>query len=395
MIRHNKPITVLFLFGRLDSDNGITSYCETIMRGLKGAGDRVVVVTGPISVTPASQHRLDNLMEFADELLVLPSIGRFKLLLQSLKFTLAITRRQHVDVIAPQGFKMLPLAKLLTFCSGKPAVVVFHGGAASHVGKEGSLKEKLYYYLTTKLFAAKKFIAMSYETSQFMIDTCGIAPERIVSVPNGVNLAHFRPPTAAERHIARASFNIPQSGLVCVLSARVSSDKGHNLVVQAVRHLRLNRPDISVVCLFAGSTAHGPEIVAQALQDEKDRESFHFLGFVSGDVLRQAYWASDIVLLPSQIEGFGIAVVEGMACGCVAIRTPAAGCKDQIIDGVTGFVVPFNDSLAIADKILVLNDAERLRTMRVSARAHAVANFSEDDMIARTLGAYRAASGAV
>ncbi len=395
MIRDNRPMTVLFLFGRLDSDNGITSYCETIMRGLKAAGDRVVVVTGPITVTPASQHRLDNLMAFADEFQVLPTIGRFKLLLQSLQFTLAITRRQHVDVIAPQGFKMLPLAKLLRFCSGKPAVVVFHGGAASHLGREGSLKEKLYYYLTTKLFAARKFIAMSYETSQFMINTCGIAPERIVAIPNGVNLAHFRPPTAAERYAARASFNIPQSGLVCVLSARVSIDKGHNLVVQAVRHLRLDRPEMSIVCLFAGSTDHGPEIVAQALQDEKDHEAFRFLGFVGGDVLRQAYWASDIVLLPSLKEGFAIAIAEAMACGCVAIRTPAGGCRDQIIDGVTGFVVPFDDSLAIADKITVLNDPERLQTMRVSARAHALANFSEDDMIARTLGAYRAASGAV
>jgi glycosyltransferase involved in cell wall biosynthesis len=159
--------------------------------------------------------------------------------------------------------------------------------------------------------------------------------------------------------------------------------------------LRRNRPEISIVCLFAGSTADGSEILAQALEDGQDHEAFRFLGFVGGDVLRQAYWASDIVLLPSLIEGFPIAIAEAMACGCVAIRTPAGGCRDQIIDGVTGFVVPFHDSLAIADKLTVLNDAERLQTMRVSARAHAVANFSEDDMIARTLGAYRAASGAV
>jgi hypothetical protein len=124
MIGHDEPITTLFLFRRMDCDNGIATYSETIMRGLKSAGDRVIVVTGPITVTAASQQRLDNLMALADEWRVLPTIGRYKLLYQSLKFVLAIARRQHVDVFCPQGFKMLPLAKLLTIFSGKQAVVV-------------------------------------------------------------------------------------------------------------------------------------------------------------------------------------------------------------------------------------------------------------------------------
>jgi glycosyltransferase involved in cell wall biosynthesis len=235
---------------------------------------------------------------------------------------------------------------------------------------------------------------MSYETSQFMTETCGIDAKRIVSIPNGVDIAHFRPPTADEKYNARAAFNVPQAGLVCVLSGRVSIDKGHNLVIDAVRFLRRAFPQISIICLFAGSTGSGAEIVARAILDAEDQEAFRFLGFLSGNLLRQAYWASDFVLLPSLIEGFPIAIAEAMACGCVAIRTPAGGCRDQIIDGVTGFVVPFGDSVAIANKIVMLNDAERLQTMRAAARAHVVANFGQDDMIARTVDAYRTASTA-
>jgi glycosyltransferase involved in cell wall biosynthesis len=395
MTKPKKSITALFLLRRLDCDNGITSYCETIMRGLKKAGDRVVVVTGPITVTPASQQRLDSLMALADEWRVLPKIGQLKLLYQSLKAVLPIIRSQNADVICPQGFKMLPLTKLLSLFSGKPAVVVFHGGAASHVGEEGSLKERMYYTSVTKIFAAAKFISMSSETSEFMTGTCGINPARIVVIPNGVDISHFRPPSAAEQRDARAFFNIRESSLVCVLSGRVSLDKGHHLAVEAVRHLRLSHPEIPIVCLFAGSTGSGVEILEQALQDANDHKAFRFLGFVSGDLLRQAYWAADIVLLPSLIEGFPIAVAEAMACGCVAIRTPAGGCRDQIIEDVTGFVVPFGDSQALADKINLLTDAARLARMRAAARAHVVANFSEEDMIARTVGAYRTTASAI
>jgi glycosyltransferase involved in cell wall biosynthesis len=390
---NRKPMTALFLLKRLDCDNGVTSYCETIMQGVKEAGDRVIVVTGPISVTPATQQRLDAMKNAAVEWLLLPSIGRQASIWQSFKIILEIIKRQNVDVLCPQGFKMLPLSKLLSLRTSTPIVANFHGGAASHVGKEGSLKEKLYYASVPKLFGAKKFISMSRETSQFMMNICGINPARMVTIPYGVDVKYFRLPSASERHDARAKYDLKENSLVCVLPGWVSIDKGHNLVVDAVRSLRQTHPEIPINCLFAGSTERGAEIVERSHKDQQDRETFRFLGFVGREQLRQAYWAADIVLLPSLIEGFAIAVAEAMACGCIAIRTPAGGCADQIIDGVTGFVVPFRDAAAIAVKISALNDWERRLEMRESARQHVLANFNKDDMVSHTIDIYRMSFG--
>jgi glycosyltransferase involved in cell wall biosynthesis len=153
--------------------------------------------------------------------------------------------------------------------------------------------------------------------------------------------------------------------------------------------LRRSHPEISIVCLFAGSTEHGAEIMERSLKDAQDRVAFRFLGFVGREQLRQAYWAADIVILPSLIEGFPIAIAEAMACGCIAIRTPAGGCSDQIVDGVTGFVVPFMDSPAIALKIAILNDPGRRRAMREATRAHVLENFSKEGMIAKTVDVFR------
>ncbi len=385
----NKPMTALLLLKRMDCDNGVTSYCETIMQGIKDAGDRVVMVTGPIAVTPATQKRLDNMQRLADEWLKIPNIGKPAAVFQSCRVILEVIRRQNVDVIYSQGFSTLPLAKLLSLRSGKPIISCFHGGAASHRGKEGSFKERAYYQSSATLFSAKQFISFSHETTRFLIKVCGIKPSSIVRIPHGIDIQYFRPPAELERTEIRTAFDIPEHSLVCVLPGWVSEDKGHRLVVEAVRSLRQSNPEIGIVCLFAGSTEQGAAIMEDALIDESDLRAFRFLGFLSKQQIREAFWAADIVLLPSLIEGFAIAIAEAMACGCIPIRTPAAGCADQVIDNVTGFVIPFKDSSALANKIRLLDDPEKRHAMRQAAQAHAVAHFDKDQMIARTIEVFR------
>jgi hypothetical protein len=104
-----------------------------IIRGLRAAGKRVIIVTGPIKVTPGSQARLDALQNGSDGFYLLPKIGNIPSLASCLTKVSHIIRQENVDVVCPQGFKMLPFAKLLSIISGKPSVGIFHGGAASHV----------------------------------------------------------------------------------------------------------------------------------------------------------------------------------------------------------------------------------------------------------------------
>ena len=388
----SSSMTVLFLLTRVDCDNGVTSYCETIMQGIKESGDRVVLVTGPVSATPATQRRLDAMEHAADYWLMLPTIDRLTSVFQSFRNIAAAMRLWNIDVICPQGFTMLPLSKLLSLWTGKPVVANFHGGSASHVGKEGSLKEKVTYASVVRLFCAKTFISMSRETSTFMIEVCGIKRSRIVTIPYGVDVDYFRLPSTNERDEVRQMFEIKKNSLVCVLPGWVSVDKGHNLVVDAVRSLRQSHPELPVTCLFAGSTEQGAEIMERSLKNQQDRETFRYLGFVDRERLRQVYWAADIVLLPSLIEGFAIAIAEAMSCGCIAIRTPAGGCADQVVNGVTGFVVPFRDSSAIAEKIVAVSEPTRRLSMRNASRAHVLKNFDREKMVSRTIKVFRGSS---
>lgn len=176
---------------------------------------------------------------------------------------------------------------------------------------------------------------------------------------------------------------------MAVLPGRVNLSKGHDLTVAAVRLLRDRRPDMPVICLFPGGGNQREEVEAAAIHDDADRRAFRFLGFVSQDIMRDTYWAADIVLLPSRMEGFGLVVAEAMCCGAIVIRTPSGGWQDQVVEGVTGHMVPFNDADALALAIATVFDNPARAAMREAAIAHASGQFSKHAMVSGTSKLYR------
>ncbi len=81
---------------------------------------------------------------------------------------------------------------------------------------------------------------------------------------------------------------------------------------------------------------------------------------------------SDVLVLPSLSEAFGLVVTEALACGLPVIITPNVGAGDLVTDGREGFVVPICSAEAIADRLNTLNcDRELLAAMSLNARATA------------------------
>jgi glycosyltransferase involved in cell wall biosynthesis len=78
---------------------------------------------------------------------------------------------------------------------------------------------------------------------------------------------------------------------------------------------------------------------------------------------------SDVLVLPSLSEGFGLVVTEALACGLPVIVTPNVGASDLVGDGQEGFVVPVCSAEAIADRLNALNrDRELLTQMSHNAQ---------------------------
>jgi L-malate glycosyltransferase len=99
---------------------------------------------------------------------------------------------------------------------------------------------------------------------------------------------------------------------------------------------------------------------------------------------------ADVMLMPSQLESFGLAALEAMACQVVPIATDAGGVPEVIQHGKTGFLAPVGDVETMARyAIELLSDPERLEDMGVSARASAQARFCASKIIPMYENYYR------
>jgi glycosyltransferase involved in cell wall biosynthesis len=254
---------------------------------------------------------------------------------------------------------------------------------------ELSVMQRLAYRLVAAACRSDRYIAMSSDLERFFNASCGIPSKRIHKLVLGVETDFYRAPSEDERRKARARFGLDDATLVCVLPGRMNLNKGHDIAAASFRLLREKRTDLGTVCLFPGGGDQRDKIEADVLRDDADRASFRFLGFVDSLTLRDSYWAADIVLLPSRVEGFGLVVAEAMCCGAIVIRTPSGGWQDQVVEGKTGYVVPFNDAVALARAIEKVNDSANRDDMRAEAMHHASIKFAKRTMIEGTAALYR------
>jgi N-acetyl-alpha-D-glucosaminyl L-malate synthase BshA len=118
------------------------------------------------------------------------------------------------------------------------------------------------------------------------------------------------------------------------------------------------------------------------------QDRIHFLG--KQDDVHELLPLADLMLMPSQMESFGLAALEAMACGVPAIATRVGGVPELIDDGVNGLLFPIGDVDAMAEAaVSLLNDSPRLEAMSQAARQTAEQNFSTTSIIPRYEEYYR------
>jgi len=114
----------------------------------------------------------------------------------------------------------------------------------------------------------------------------------------------------------------------------------------------------------------------------------HFLGKQSQ--VQTLLSSADVLLLPSQLESFGLAALEGMACGVPAVASRIGGIPEVITDGVEGYLVEIGDVRTMADRALgILTSAERREQMGRAARDRALREFCSTKIIPLYENLYR------
>lgn len=382
--------TVAFLLKRVDCNDGITSHCETLMRGLIKSGWKVILITGKIGYDDSSKKRFESLKALAAEWIVIDKFDQTLASLGNLGKIRQIIKQYKIELLHVHGYAMLGLASGLRLLTGVNCIATFHLLKPIHYEKQRDLKLRLKKFLLKvylRIFAPKIFIAIASDIEKWLINDIGIAPAKIRKVFNGIDANYFHPASPEEKQEARHKFNLTEQDFVISLVGRTQWDKGHRLLIDAMRQTVASQPDYSFKCLFAGSGDQTEEIKSYAFSEPASENLFRFLGFVQDT--RSVYWASDVIVLPSLAEGFSLVIVEARTCGVVIIRTPTAGTTDQIEEGVNGFIIPFDGRDALADYLAKLASDRELRS-RMQEGAIKLANqkFTLEAMTLDTIAAY-------
>lgn len=215
-------------------------------------------------------------------------------------------------------------------------------------------------------------------------------PRRLRYLGNGIDLARFRPDgaTAGRRAATRAALGAPEGHLVVGMVGRLVREKGYPELFEAARLVLRERPDTTFIAIGGLEPAKSDRIELDdpALVALGDR--MKMLGH--RDDVEDLYAAMDLLVLPSHREGFPRAPMEAAATGIPVVATDVRGCRDVVVDGTTGLLVPVRDPARLAAAVLrILGDAPLRAAMGIAGRALAEERFDQRAVFERVADAYR------
>jgi glycosyltransferase involved in cell wall biosynthesis len=252
---------------------------------------------------------------------------------------------------------------------------------------------------TRPLFVGLERVTMAFSNlvlSQNPEDMPVVVAEKICSADrlrllnNGIDLRRFDPaavPDETVQALRREIGLLPEHRVVGMVG-RVNVEKGYHELFRAAARIAAAVPEARFVVIGPVEAEKSNALDPRALAREHGVEDrLHYLGS-RGD-MPALYRLMDVLVLPSHREGWPRSPMEASAMGVPVVVTDIRGCRQVVVPGETGLMIPVRDADALADATIeLLRDPARARRMGDAARAHAVRAFDENDPVRRTLQAY-------
>lgn len=263
--------------------------------------------------------------------------------------------------------------------SKKPVIAVAHG-------LDLTWKNKLYQKIWVKIFipGADKFIAVGNETIKVAIEK-GIAPEKIVFVPNGVDAEKFYEPHTKEELEKVIGEKINDRKII-LSTGRLAVHKGIDWFSENVVPKLSN----NILFIVAGDGKKRKDI-EKIIKEKNIGNKVKMLGRVSDSEFKVLYNTSDVYVKPNiriegTMEGFGLVAIEAASCKLPVVASGLEGLKDAIKDGENGFLVESGNAEAWVNKIKELLDDDQFRKeFGAKARQYVIDNFTWEKISRRYL----------
>ena len=245
---------------------------------------------------------------------------------------------------------------------------------------------------TQVVAAASALIANTDAEAASLVSLYDACPDTVHVVTPGVDLFTFTP--GQSRSAARESLGLLPDSLIVSFVGRIQPHKGPEVLIRAtselVKHSPQLRPRLIVNIIGGASGANTEEVdrLKDCTQWLRIDDVVRFAPPVSRAELPQWYRASDLVVVPSYSESFGLVALEAQACGTPVVATAVGGLRTAVADGISGVLVDGHDPKAWSSVITrLLQEPQRRVLLSMGAIEHA-SHFGWDGTARGTLDIY-------
>ncbi len=280
----------------------------------------------------------------------------------------------HLDAINLHfALYSLPILDLLP--KEIPITFNFHGPWADESHTEGTNKLNVFFkrLLIEKQVYQKcdRFIVLSQAFGKILHEKYQIPGDKIHVIPGGVNINKFQNNLSPSE--ARKQLGWHQNKPIIFTSRRLVHRVGVDKLLTALSIIKPKIPDIWLAIAGRGNL----QLTLQNQATELGlNHNIKFLGFLPDEHLPLAYQAADLTVIPSQsFEGFGLAIVESLACGTPVVCTPVGGMPEILTPFSPDLITSSISAEDIAVRLEQILLGEIPKPSRESCRQYAVNNF--------------------
>lgn len=362
-----RPVRVLHVMGRLSLDGGV----QTVVRGVLSRLDPSRVEAHVVTVRPPfEEDELDRVAASIHPLGIATRPFRTRDRRRIVAGVGRTARRLAPDVVHLHSGTAwfgaaVPVAR-------PRAAIVLEVHDAPGSGRHGRASDALEGWWVRR--GGAHALCHSASVRDDVVDRWRPPPRRVVEFPLGIDTSLFVPPTA----VSPAS---PSGGRRTVVAVgRLVASKRFDLAIDAVARLVATGVDAELVIVGQGPTH---DALADRAAEAGLGDRVRFVGARFGADLAGIVRSADALVSTSEYEGFGLTVVEAMACGVPVVAMDAGGVAELLAHG-GGEVVGAGDVAAMAARLgTLLGDDELRRRTGVAGRRAAEQHYSTDVMARR------------
>jgi glycosyltransferase involved in cell wall biosynthesis len=258
--------------------------------------------------------------------------------------------------------------------SGVPITFTFHGPWALESKQEGAKPWSVAFkrWVEQRVYRrCDRFIVLSNAFGKILHEYYQIPWDKIHVIPGGVDTRRFQIDMSREQ--ARQALDWQLDRFILFTPRRLVKRVGLDVLLNAFAKVKLRCADIGLA--IAGKGAQEVALKQQALELGIENH-VKFLGYVPDEQLPIAYQAADLTVMPSQsLEGFGLVLLESLACGTPVLCTPVGGMPEVLNALCPDLITESADETAIAERLSDLVTGKLALPSRSACREYASSRF--------------------